>query len=45
MESDGAGDEPLRFLELISLGRFANYFRELAPPLAERHGLNVEVPA
>ena len=67
-----AGDEPLRFLELISPGRFANYFRELAPPLAagdhaavqeiaaryeleidfatipalaERHGLNVAVPA
>ena len=29
-----AGDEPLRFLELISPGRFAGYFRELAPPLA-----------
>jgi len=67
-----AGDEPLRFLEIISPGRFAEYFRELAPVLAagdqdgvqeiaaryeleidfstipvlaERHGLNVEVPA
>jgi quercetin dioxygenase-like cupin family protein len=67
-----AGDEPLRFLEVISPGRFAQYFRELAPvlaagdqegvqeiaaryeleidfstipALAERHGLNVEVPA
>ena len=67
-----AGDEPLRFLEIISPGRFAQYFRELAPVLAagdqegvqeiaaryeleidfstipvlaERHGLNVEVPA
>jgi mannose-6-phosphate isomerase-like protein (cupin superfamily) len=66
------GDEPLRFLEIISPGRFAQYFRELAPvlavgdhegvqeiaaryeleidfstipALAERHGLNVEVPA
>jgi mannose-6-phosphate isomerase-like protein (cupin superfamily) len=66
------GDEPLRFLEIISPGRFAQYFRELAPvlsagdhegvqeiaaryeleidfstisTLAERHGLNVEVPA
>jgi Cupin domain len=29
-----AGDEPLRFLELISPGDFAAYFRELAPPLA-----------
>jgi mannose-6-phosphate isomerase-like protein (cupin superfamily) len=67
-----AGDEPLRFLEIISPGRFAHYFRELAPVLAagdqdgvqeiaaryeleidfstipmlaERHGLNVEIPA
>jgi len=67
-----AGDEPLRFLEIISPGRFGQYFRELAPvlaagdhegvqeiaaryeleidfstipALAERHGLNVEVPA
>jgi mannose-6-phosphate isomerase-like protein (cupin superfamily) len=67
-----AGNEPLRFLELISPGAFAPYFRELAPvlaagdhegvqeivaryeleidfatipALAERHGLNVEVPA
>lgn len=67
-----AGDEPLRFLELISPGRFAEYFRELAPvlaagdhagvqdvaaryeleidfatipALAERHGLDVAVPA
>jgi mannose-6-phosphate isomerase-like protein (cupin superfamily) len=67
-----AGDEPLRFLEIISPGRFAQYFRELAPvlaagdhdgvqeiaaryelaidfstipALAERYGLNVEVPA
>jgi mannose-6-phosphate isomerase-like protein (cupin superfamily) len=67
-----AGDEPLRFLEIISPGRFAGYFRELAAPLAagdeagiqevvaryeleidfstipvlaERFGLNVEVPA
>jgi quercetin dioxygenase-like cupin family protein len=67
-----AGDEPLRFLEIISPGGFAQYFRELAPvlaagdhegvqeiagryeleidfatipALAERHGLNVEVPA
>jgi mannose-6-phosphate isomerase-like protein (cupin superfamily) len=29
-----AGDEPLRFLEIISPGRFAGYFRELAPVLA-----------
>jgi quercetin dioxygenase-like cupin family protein len=29
-----AGDEPLRFLELISPGAFAAYFRELAGPLA-----------
>jgi len=29
-----AGDDPLRFLELISPGRFAGYFRELAPLLA-----------
>ncbi|HJQ74785.1 MAG TPA: cupin domain-containing protein [Gaiellaceae bacterium] len=29
-----AGDEPLRFLELISPGGFAGYFRELAPLLA-----------
>jgi mannose-6-phosphate isomerase-like protein (cupin superfamily) len=29
-----AGDEPLRFLEIISPGRFAGYFRELAPLLA-----------
>jgi quercetin dioxygenase-like cupin family protein len=29
-----AGDGPLRFLELISPGRFAGYFRELAPLLA-----------
>ena len=67
-----AGDEPLRFLEIIAPGAFAQYFRELAPVLAagdqdgvqeiagryeleidfatipmlaERHGLNVEVPA
>jgi quercetin dioxygenase-like cupin family protein len=67
-----AGDQPLRFLELISPGRFAAYFRELAPALAdddeagiqevvaryeleidfstipllaERHGLDVAVPA
>jgi len=67
-----AGDEPLRFLEIISPGRFAQYFRELAPvlaagdeegvqeiaaryeleidfatipTLAERHGLEVSVPA
>ena len=67
-----AGDEPLRFLEIISPGRFAQYFRDLAPVLAagdqegvqeiaaryeleidfstipvlaERHGLNAEVPA
>ena len=67
-----AGDEPLRFLEVISPGAFAGYFRDLAPALAagdeagvqevvaryeleidfstipglaERHGLNVEVPA
>ena len=66
-----AGDEPLRFLEIISPGGFARYFRELGPvlaagdedgvqeiaaryeleidfstipALAERHGLNVEVP-
>ena len=66
-----AGDEPLRFLEIISPGGFAQYFRELAPvlsagdlegvqeiaaryeleidfstipTLAERYGLNVEVP-
>jgi len=29
-----AGEEPLRFLEIISPGRFAGYFRELAAPLA-----------
>jgi len=29
-----AGDEPLRFLEIISPGGFAQYFRELAPVLA-----------
>jgi mannose-6-phosphate isomerase-like protein (cupin superfamily) len=29
-----AGDEPLRFLEIISPGGFASYFRELAPLLA-----------
>jgi mannose-6-phosphate isomerase-like protein (cupin superfamily) len=29
-----AGDEPLRFLEIISPGGFAGYFRELAPVLA-----------
>jgi mannose-6-phosphate isomerase-like protein (cupin superfamily) len=29
-----AGDEPLRFLEIISPGGFAGYFRELAPLLA-----------
>jgi mannose-6-phosphate isomerase-like protein (cupin superfamily) len=29
-----AGDEPLRFLEIISPGGFENYFRELAPVLA-----------
>lgn len=29
-----AGDEPLRFLEMISPGRFAGYFRALAPRLA-----------
>jgi len=67
-----AGNEPLRFLEIIAPGAFAQYFRELAPVLAagdqdgvqeiagryeleidfatipmlaERHGLNVEVPA
>ena len=31
-----AGDEPLRLLELISPAGFENYFRELAPLLAER---------
>ena len=29
-----AGDEPLSFLEIISPGPFADYFRELAPALA-----------
>jgi quercetin dioxygenase-like cupin family protein len=29
-----AGDEPLRFLEIISPGGFEGYFRELAPLLA-----------
>jgi mannose-6-phosphate isomerase-like protein (cupin superfamily) len=29
-----AGDEPLRFLEIISPGAFGQYFRELAPALA-----------
>lgn len=29
-----AGDEPVRFLELISPAGFENYFRELAPLLA-----------
>jgi quercetin dioxygenase-like cupin family protein len=37
-----AGDEPLRFLELISPGHFAQYFREVAPLLAE--GRRDEVP-
>jgi mannose-6-phosphate isomerase-like protein (cupin superfamily) len=67
-----AGDEPLRFLEIISPGGFEGYFRELAPllaagdrtrvqevaaryeleidfstipTLAERHGLEVAIPA
>lgn len=67
-----AGDEPLRFLEIISPAGFEGYFRELAPllaagdqsgvqevaaryeleidfatipALAERHGLEVAVPA
>lgn len=30
-----ASDEPLRFLEIISPAGFENYFRELAPLLAE----------
>jgi mannose-6-phosphate isomerase-like protein (cupin superfamily) len=30
-----AGDEPLRFLEVISPGGFERYFRELAPLLAD----------
>jgi mannose-6-phosphate isomerase-like protein (cupin superfamily) len=29
-----AGDEPLRFLEVIAPGNFAGYFREVAPLLA-----------
>ena len=29
-----AGDEPLRFLEMITPGGFAGYFRDLAPLLA-----------
>jgi quercetin dioxygenase-like cupin family protein len=37
-----AGDEPLRFLEIISPGRFAEYFRELAPALAEGDGAEVQ---
>jgi len=46
-----AGDEPLRFLEIISPRALAGYFRELEidfstiPALAERHGLRVEVLA
>jgi len=31
-----AGDEPLRFVEIISPAGFENYFREIAP-LLERH--------
>jgi mannose-6-phosphate isomerase-like protein (cupin superfamily) len=37
-----AGDEPLRFLEIISPGRFASYFRELAPLLAAGDHAGVE---
>ena len=39
-----AGDEPLRLLELISPAGFENYFRELAPVLAE-HGPGPEALA
>lgn len=36
-----AGDGPLRFLEVIAPGRFAGYFREVAPLLAaeDREGV------
>lgn len=48
-----AGDEPLRFLEIISPGGFESYFREIAPLLAagerekvpeiaERYGLEID---
>lgn len=48
-----AGDEPLRFLELISPGGFEGYFREIAPLLeagerdqvaevAARYGLEID---
>lgn len=37
-----AGDEPLRFLEIISPGGFEGYFRELAPFLAAGDHAGVE---
>ncbi|HJQ50686.1 MAG TPA: cupin domain-containing protein [Gaiellaceae bacterium] len=37
-----AADEPLRFLEVISPGGFANYFRELAPLLAAGNHAGVQ---
>lgn len=37
-----AGDEPLRFLEIISPGGFEGYFRELAAPLAAGDHAEVE---
>jgi quercetin dioxygenase-like cupin family protein len=41
-----AGDEPLRFLEIISPGGFAQYFRDLAPVLAaEDHEAVQEIAA
>lgn len=37
-----AGDEPLRFLELITPGGFERYFRELAPLLQAGEGVGVQ---
>jgi mannose-6-phosphate isomerase-like protein (cupin superfamily) len=48
-----AGDEPVRFLEVISPGGFEHYFREIAPllavgdkdsvpPIAARYGLEID---
>ncbi len=37
-----AGDEPLRFLELISPAGFENYFREIAPLLEEHDQAGVQ---
>jgi quercetin dioxygenase-like cupin family protein len=40
-----AGDEPLRFLEIISPGGFAGYFRALAPLLAAGDHAGVQAVA